>query len=344
MNTTALLVMNGILLLSVIPLLGLTFRKAKRAKQAQERIVETLGRGDSDDWCRIYVARAPHFSRQLKLVGFEARGVLVNLQDRVRIIAELPSGERLGKSYAKDNLGLRWIGNAGLASSNLHWIAIGPAEEPLMLSADTGFNAIQSREATADICRRINAEFRLPDIAKLDFALEKNPASLAAVSAFFVLLAFALGDGIFLNKNELLQAGAMKLGMPVLMLCALPVYWWLSRTRVPSRESLTLSMLMAIAICLAYFPAIKRVDQLLSDTGSQSFAYRLGRDASLEPISFGPPKIDYSNRKEYWAQFDEGSIHHFDLTHGPLGLWQLDHSRLDKEMRQFYEGRRKDKK
>ncbi|NDI85327.1 hypothetical protein EYB48_06925 [Undibacterium sp. B2R-29] len=348
MNMSTLSTIQGIFLLTLIPILWLSLRKGQRGKRAQDQIVEALGREGLNDWCRVYVARAPFFSRRFKLSGFEARGILVNLQHEVRLIAELPSGERLEKIYPKNNLGLRWLGNTGIASSNLHWIAIGSSENPLMLSADVGFNALQSREATADMCRRVNAEFRLPALAKSDFALEKNPASLVVVSAFFLLLAFALIDGKFLNKYEWLRtettAWLLMPGMQMIMLCALPVYWWLTKARVPARESLTLSTLMAVGLSIAYIPAIKRVDQFLSVTGPQSYAYRLGENALLMPVSSGPPNIDYAGKKEYWAQFEEGSIHHFDLVHGRLGLWQLDHSELEKKMRQFYEGHRKNKK
>lgn len=327
----------------------ISVRKAKLTKQAQDQLVDSLVREGFNNWCRVYVARAPHFSKSHTLVQFEARGVLVNLQDQVRLIAEFPSGERLDKTYPKENLRLRWIGKKWPANSSLAWIAIGSDEDKLMLSADAASNALQSSEATADMCLRIDTEFRLPDNARSEFALEKNLVSLTVVLAFLLLLTFALVDGIALNKYKLLATASMQfgfpiLGLPALMLCVFPVYRLLARAKVPVKESLTLSLLVSIALCLAYVPAIKRIDQLLSDTGFQSFAYRLEKKASLEPLSSGPPRIDYAGRKEYWAQFNEGSIHHFDLVHGPLGLWQLDHSESDQKMRQFYEERRKEKK
>src|SRR3546814_16723242 len=71
------------------------------------------------------------------------------------------------------DLKLRWLGNVSIASANLHWISAAGNGRELMLSADTGFNALQSREATADLCRRIDPAFRLPDDARHDFALDK---------------------------------------------------------------------------------------------------------------------------------------------------------------------------
>mgnify|MGYP003346588050 CR=1 FL=1 len=348
MNISTLSTLHSILLLCWIPIFWVVFRKARRSKRTQNQIVENVEREGLRDWYRIYISRATFFRKRLKFTAYETRGILVNLPDGVRVIAEWPSGERIDQTFPKSSMQLRWHGNSGIASANLHWLAIGSNDNPLMLSADTGFNAIQSREATADLCRRIDPEFRLPGIAKSEFALEKNRTSLVIVAIFFLLLAFALIDGKFLNKYEWLRTGStswlLMPGMQIIMLLALPVYWWLSKSKVPARESLTLSTLIAVALSLAYIPAIKRVDQLLSADGPQSYAYRLGDHGLLTPVSDGPPDIDYKNRREYWNQFEEDSIHQFNLVHGPLGMWQLDHSELEKKMQQFYEQRRKNKK
>ncbi|GGX36851.1 hypothetical protein [Undibacterium squillarum] len=349
MNISTLITPEFVFFLLIwISVSGVAFRKARRSKRAQNQIVDALDREGLRDWHRIYISRTPFFRKWLKFTTYETRGILINLPDAIRLIAEWPSGERIDQIFPKSSMHLRWHGiSGGIASSKLHWIAIGSTDSPLMLSADKGFNAMQSREATADLCRRINPDYLLPDIAKSEFALEKNPASLIIVTTFFLLLAFALIDGKFLNKYEWVRTTSntwlLMPGMQIVMLLALPVYWWLSKSKVPPMESLTLSWLIAITLGFAYIPAIKRVDQLLSAEGPQSYAYRLGDDGFLTPVSDGPPNIDYKNRKEYWNQFEENSIHQFNLVHGPLGLWQLDHSELEKKMQQFYEQRRKSK-
>lgn len=336
--------MNGAFLLFSITLVVWVALKARRAKRLQDQLIAALDPDAGDAWFRVNVSRPAQFARLLKLLAFEARGILVNSADHVRILAVLPSGERIDRSFIKHELGLRWVGNAGLASFNLHWIGIGPVDGGLMVSADTGFNALQSREATADICRIIDPRFRLPGVALSEFALEKNPASLLAVLAFFGLLAFTFFDGVVWNQNELLEFGKAAWGTVAAPLLALPVYAGLARRRVPSRESMTLAALIGLGVAGAYIPAIKRLDQWMAAGGAVPVAYRLGPNASLEPVSPGPPKINYSSRKEYWQQFKEGSIHHFDLTHGPLGLWQLDHTKLDGELKKFYEASQKDGK
>jgi hypothetical protein len=328
------------LLVFVIPLVWM----AKRAKKVQNGLIESLDRHAANAWFRINLARPAQFSSRLKLIPFEAKGLLVNAPDQVRIIAELRSGERIDRSIPKRELALRWIGNPGLASSNMHWIAVGPADQALYLSADTGFNALQSREATSDLCRIIDPDFKLPAIATSEFALEKNPASLGIVVAFFLILAFAFLDGIVLNKNELLQYGWLAWAAPGAAFLAVPAYWWLVRRGVPSRESMALMMFLGFAIVGAFVPAAKRVDQLLSAGGPTRVAYLLGPNASLTSATAGPPAIHQAHVKEYWEQFAQGSTHYFDLRHGPLGLWQLDHTTLDEQLREFYERSGKNKK
>lgn len=341
--TNLLLSMQGLLILAMLAFALHMYGLFKRAKRAQDRLIESLDRNSTDPWFRINVSRPAQFSKKLKFIPFEAKGILINNPDRIRILAELRSGEKIDHSIEKRDLGLRWIGNPSLASSNMHWIAIDSADKSLYLSADTGLNALQSREATADLCRIINPDFNLPTSATQEFAIEKNPASLILVSVFFLILAFAFIDGIIINKNELLEPDWLFLMAPVSIFLAIPSYGWLTRQGVPSRESMVLMLLLGMGFSAACIPAIKRVDQFFSTSGTTPVAYRLGPNAAFEPITPGPPSIDYSRYKEYWEQFTQGSTHYFDLTHGPLGLWQLDHTNLEGKLRDFYNNPTKDK-
>lgn len=332
------LLLNANIALTVVLLLIViaTLRKGRRTKETQDRLIQSLDGADrSEYWIRINVSRPLHFAKRIKLLGFEAKGVLLIGAERIRVLAELPSGEPLKFTFSRDQLELRWVGNAGIQSANLHWISLGTGEDSVMICADTGFNAMQSREATADIWRRIDPAIALPESAKSDFALEKNWTSLTVVVAFFALLGFALLNGVFINPNELLDT-KLSGGMTAMVLVALPCYWWLTKKQVPGRESLMLAMLFGVSMTAAYYPAFKRADQILSD-GAHPFDYTLMADATLEPVIPGPPKLDYSFRKEYWAQFKTGSTHSFKLIHGPLGLWQIDRSELREKMREFYE-------
>jgi hypothetical protein len=313
--------------------------KSRRAKTAQNKVIEELGSQGLNLWFRVRLARPAYFRKRIKLMGFESSAVLVDAHDHVRVLGEWANGERLDRVYPKDALRLNWIGNPGLSSANMHWLSIGSDEDALMISADTGFNAVQSREATADICRKIDPGFRLPGVAKADFALEKNKASRILLVLFFSLLTFALVDGILLNTNELIDLeSAYCLAIPALFLCAIPTYYLLVRSRVPSRESLVLALLLVTALLVAFIPALKRIDESLSD-GPRPHAYQLEKNGRLQPLEPGLPALNFSHIPEYWAQFEPQSVHHFQLIRGPLGLWQLERRELNETIKRFYDAR-----
>jgi hypothetical protein len=322
---------------TVLVLLVVTSLKVRRAKKSQNRLVQSLVNEGCMDWFRVKVSRPSFFERRIKLVGAESSAVLAHTADQVRVIAELGNGELLDRTFPKSDLHLAWLGNPGLGSANMHWISIGQDENRLMITADTGFNAVQSREATADICRKICPAFQLPVIAKSDFALEKNRASLAAIIVFAVLAAFALIDGVVVNDNELIRIGRIGYLAPVLFLVAVPAYFLLVRGKVPSRESLALSLMLVLSLFLAAVPAVKRVDQWLSASGPRTYAYTMTAAPHFSPVESGPPPLVFRGTRDYWEQFDEGSEHQFELIHGPLGLWQLDHTKLDRKFSAFYE-------
>lgn len=318
---------------------GLNF---KRAKRIQDEIIQSLPHSSSGKWFRIKIARPKYFFSKWKLLGFESRGLLVDAGERIRIIGQLASGEEIDLFYDKSTMNLRWLGNERLSGANMHWASIGDAAQMAMFSADTGMNAIASRQATADICRKIAPQLELPGGATSDFALEKNPASLAVLAIFFALLGYALVDGVFLNTNELIKIGNVVSGLFFIFALSIPCYGFLTQHQVPSRESLGLSLFLVAMASVAYFPAIMRVDQYLG--GMQSVAYTKKTTIEFEPVTAGPPNLYFIGTKKYWAQFEKGSTHHFEMLHGPLGVWQLVHTNLDKEFQRYDDEHENDEK
>ncbi len=172
-----------------------------------------------------------------------------------------------------------------------------------------------------------------------NFALDKNKASLAIVGCFIVLFAYAAVDYFFINSNMLINSNSDFWYAPILALSAIPAYNFLKTNKVPHLESLCLSILLTISIFSAFVPAIQRIDQMLSD-GVHSYEYILHSEASFEPKTPGSPPIKVLQPKIFWAQFKEGSIHKFDLIHGPLNVWQIDTTKHDKELKLFFEKRK----
>jgi hypothetical protein len=321
--------------LLLLVLMVLSIARLRRAKKSQDRLLAGLDPATARHWFRVAVSRPAQLKSIWKLWGFEARGILVNGDDEVRVLAELPSGERIDRTWRRDELALKWIGNRGVGSANLHWLSIGGGERALMVSADTVMNAMQSREATADMCRMIDPRLVLPESARREFALEREPATLVPVVLFFALVAYALLDGVMLSKMQMLDPGWAAWGLPAVLFLAVPFWAWQAAREVPAREAIGVSMLLAVALVAAYFPAAKRVDQVLSD-GPQVRAYRLDGNGHLSPVRPGPPAIDYSRHARYWDQFPAGSVHQFTLVRGPLGMWQVDRSGIEAKMRAFY--------
>jgi hypothetical protein len=307
----------------------------RQARRRQDQLVSELR--STPNWTRINISRPSHFARFFKLLAYEARGVLIDEGETVRVLGELSRGGRIDHRYRKDSLGLRWLGNARLADGSLHWIAIGQGADALTISADTGLNAVASRQASADIVRRIAPDLELPQSAAAEFAIEKNPRSLCVVIAFFALLGFALIDGLMLNDNTLLDGKTIIAMAPFFGLLGIACYPVLTRGGVPSRESLVLCILLGNALGGAFVPLVKRADQWAAGGSRVTVVYELQSKGRFIPASSTAPEIDYSQYREYWSQFEPGSSHAFQLIHGPLGLWQLEQTQQRERLRAFYE-------
>lgn len=335
--TEKLMFIQPVLLISLIVILIVTIHKARYHKTIQNNLFERFREEIGDNgWRRIYVSRPDFFRKRLKFFSYEGRGILINHPDHIKIVSSLRDGTLLERNYPKNCLALQWLGSPNFASANLHWISLGQGDDSLMLSADTGLIAVQSREETADVCRMIDRRFVLPETATKEFALERNKASLSVVFLFFALIAFAIVDGAVLNKHKLLNNTMLPWIIPSMLIFAIPCYLVLTKHKVPWRESYALSLLIAIALSASCVPAIKRLDQFLPGSSMASYEYKLLGAAKFEPITAGLPPLNLRNVKEYWEQFDKGSIHNFELIHGPLGLWQLDETELNRKYKLFY--------
>lgn len=331
-----LLLLNGLMALVWLLFLGSLFwfvTRQRKLKRFQDERIRFWSDAGERQFYRVNFSRPAHFSRWFRLVPIEGKGVLLCTAQGLRLEGLTLRQEPLTRTYP---LQAQWLGNPGLRASNLHWLTLGQGADLLYLTADTGLNATQSREATADIFRMIQGDAALPDVARHEFALDKHPATLKVVGLFFALVAFALVDGGFLNVNhELRSSGPALWLMVVLAPLGFLAYPWLTRQKVPARESLVLSMLLGIGLEIAYLPGIKRLDEWLSD-GPQAYAYTQSAPARFTPLTPGAPVLNLRRQPEFWAQFPVGSQHQFRLIHGPLGLWQLDRSELNPQMREFY--------
>lgn len=320
--------------------------RIRAMKQRQDTLVKDL---KGLHYWRINLARPAFFNRWTRLTAFEAKGVLVEEADVFRIRGHWAnSGKAFESVVPKQGLKVEWLGNHSIKTGNIHWARLDTPKDQMLFTADTGWNAGPSREALSDIFRSAFPEYPLDEENTRDFALEKNPRSLAATVVFLGLMLFALLDSFVFSGYELTDAQiasilrsplawlGVSVGLTVLVaLC----YRFFSAGRIPARESLALALMLGVMVAAAALPVLKRVDQMLAQTGPQGYAYRLSGAYRLEPVDAtqGLPPLKFPRMREYWKQWPEGSEHTISFLRGPLGLWQLDHARFDPPIAAFYE-------
>lgn len=316
--------------------LALMLRRERRTKKLQNALLDEVlpSLAPAQRWFRINLAGPAFFARRMRAFGCEAKGLLIDQGEVLRIVAVQPDGQRLERVVPKSPEAIRWRGNTGLRAANLHWLELGSGADAVMVTADTGLNAVASREATADLMRTLLPRQPLDTSALADFALEKHPATRLAVGLFLGLLLGVLVD-FTVTEHQLLQPRSLYLFGMLAAPLGLLAYPLLARRQVPGREAVALASLLAVMLTVAAPSAVLRLDQWLSG-GAVATPYRLVGDARFQPVEPGPPDVVLRDVRDYWDQFEPGSIHPLDIVHGPLGLWQLDRSRLNALTRDWY--------
>ncbi|ROZ71511.1 hypothetical protein [Ramlibacter sp. WS9] len=336
-------------LLAYLPLLlvvFLLFWRNRAMKKHQDKLVADL---QGKRYWRINLSRPAFHQRWWRVMPFEAKGVLVDEGDRLRIRGFWLKDRRAFDSlFDKGSSAVEWLGNRNLRAGNLHWAKLTTPRGEMNFCADTGMYALPSREALADIFRGTFPAYALAEEQTSDFALEKSPRSIVIVVLFFVLLFFSLIDTFVVTRFELADSQLARILFNPLVwggalacagVCDLLAYRYLLTGRVPARESLVLSLMLSAALLGAALPAAKRVDQGLDGNGIRNYSYRLASPTRLEPVdmNLGLPTLRFPRAIDYWAQFRVGSEHQVPFVRGPMGLWQLDHGEFDKPLIAFYE-------
>ena len=319
----------------------------RRQKREQDSIVEGL-RG-SRFW-RVAISRPDHLKTLWKINTIQALAVLIDEGDDLRLRGSWSSGgEDFNMIIPRQSARVSLDENSSLTAGNLAWLRLQRPDGDLMMAADTGLNAANSREALVDLVRNAFPAYPLDAKAGADFALDKNRRSMIVVVLFFLLLAFAALDTYVFSGYELIDSQFVQLlvnptlligGTAVFVTVVVLTYRHLVAGKVPARESLALSALLLAAIALAAFPALKRIDQVLAANISLNYKYTVVDSVvHLAPVdaSQGLPQLRFARAPEYWAQFPVGSEVTIPLLHGPIGLWQLDHARFDPPILSFYD-------
>jgi hypothetical protein len=335
-----------LLYLPLLIVLGFMTWRQRKLKRLQNELVTPL-RGQR--YWRVNLAQPQFYERRLRLMPYEAKGVLIDEGEQLRIRGFRLPGLRFFDSVVdKNQCTVEWLGtgNAWMSSSAC-WAKLQTARGTMYFSPDTAQPARDSREALGDIFRSLFPDYPLDEQQTQDFALEKNPRSVTAIVAFFALFLFSLIDSFAISRFELTDAQlGQLLSHPLTLISALAagalltwaLYTVLRQGHVPSQESVALALMVSCAALGAALPIAKRVDQGLAPQAAQMYAYRVEQGTRLQPIntSLGLPALRFPRAADYWKQVPLGSEYPIPLLRGPLGLWQLDHAEFDKPLRDFY--------
>ncbi len=347
---TMLLILQAV---TVIAALGFVLYLAWRTRQFKKQQQKILSKIKGQHFWRINIARPEFVSRWLRVAPYEASGVLVDDGDHFIIHGYWQkTGKMVESTFLKSDLRVQWLGNTSMRSGNLYWAQLTTARGDLLISADTGMNALRSREGLEDIFRGAFPDYALSEEEIADFALEKNPRTRLAMVVLFTLMAFALIDTFVVSKFELTdhQLASILLnpiGLGVLLVGygggLYALYRYFIQGNVPARESWVLSGFLIGIFLLSLAPLAKRFDQIFAQTPSQDYAYHVVDGTRLLPLdaSLHLPNLRFPRSREYWAQFTESAEYKIPFLRGPLGLWQLDHEKFDKPLIDFYEKAKK---
>jgi hypothetical protein len=351
MSTTLLMaLLQAAALLTVTLIVFYLHRRTRQLKVQQQRLLSQL---KGKQYWRINIARPQYLKTWWRLLPHEATGVLIAEGERLILKGFWhKSGQSVESSFLQSQVSIKWLGNYSLRAGNVYWASLQTPKGTLFLSADTGLNALQSREGLEDIFRGAFPDYELAEEQQTDFALEKNPYALATIVLFFALMAFAAIDTYVVNRYELTDVQILRILSHLLTWLAVlvlgggiyaMVYRLLTHRQIPARESLALSGLLVTMLLVAALPMAKRVDQILASEPSTEYDYLIEDAVKLVPKdpSLGLPNLRFPRSRDYWAQFPPGAGYKIPFLHGPLGLWQLDHEKFDAPLVAFYEKKTK---
>jgi hypothetical protein len=325
---------------AVGPLLYL-WQKTRRGRRAQEALLrqhaEQLKHGA---WFRVRHASKSWFESLLKLALWDAAGILLVGEDAVTFYRYDASGQPEALVFTPDNARAEWVNTRFWSNGMLKWFKLDQYGQQHYFTSDTGMTASNSDTTTRDIYRRtqmtltgtVSEEALFPPP---DFALDKNPHTIAALVVLFGAIAYGLGD-FFVNTETYAEAPLYLVYGGGGLFAALATLTWLRGAGIPRPESLGLSVMVGLAIGFALYPGLLRINQLTDARGLQTYAYHLQDDLTLTPSNPALPELSFPSTREYWESLEPGSVHALRLRQGSLGFYQIDMAPLYQKTRQFY--------
>lgn len=326
-------------------------RCVRHMRRRQNELMNALPEPQRATSFRVGIADHHHVHWFWRLLPYQALGVLTLDEGTIRLRGERLNGQVLDWQTPHTRDIAQVIQPSSLRPE--YWLELGQQPQSVYCTAspvDGGIWRTHLRDQrdqaqqVSQIYQHLNQTRPLPesllrlmgnDLQLPTFALEKNPGSLRMLLLLAGLIAYMLIDWIT-NPVMVLDAGQWPWLAWPLMLLGIFVYRYLHRHAVPASESAVLSVLVALAIGAAWIPMSWRLGEWLSP-GYQPVAYEYLADYALHSQNDEAPPLKLSYRaRDYWNQFDFGSIHWLPVAKAPMGMYLMDPNELEQSIDQFY--------
>ncbi len=172
------------------------------------------------------------------------------------------------------------------------------------------------------------------------FALERNPVALGFVALFFLSIVYAIVDALILNAETYAGEPFLSVYVAAGLTVGLAAALLLRGAKVPITETVVVAVLTGAAFGAALYPGLLRANQLTDTEGLRTYEYKMIAPANFVPEQEGLPELHFPARhREFWSQYEPGSVQEFELRKGGLGFYQINMKPIYDRIRNYYEQR-----
>lgn len=166
------------------------------------------------------------------------------------------------------------------------------------------------------------------------FDLTTHPGTMAAVGLIIGLLLYFVADSFFLFDwryasappwPALISTGALGAVIGILM-----------GRGAPGRERLVLALMLGGAVGAATWPGALRLNASLATTNPMPVVYEYRAVGEYRATDGRHPPLSFSGFEAYWTDPARRENQTFHLLEGPLGIVQIDYSRIIERIQAFH--------
>lgn len=186
--------------------------------------------------------------------------------------------------------------------------------------------------------RTHNIAINYPNMSNvgLTFDLKSSARTIIAIAVIMVLLAYAFIDFLYIDEIYvddypwIIWTGV---GLVTIVLA----YRIIKDSKIPKAVSTGLAVLIGMAMSVALYPGLLRLNQVTDSQGPKAYEYVLREYIHLVPMNNDLPEVTLNRYRDYWDQFPLGSSHQLYLRRGALGFYQLNVAPLLDAVRAYHD-------